>query len=512
MRRRTLLASVTGSLTALAGCNGFGAGPSGRTGTREPFSVPTTTRGGTPESGTSPLRARAVSTLRAPPVELAIAAIATTSDRLRYRVGFTEDGTRKHPPRVWIEATNTGATPTTFQFDGVAPFGAFVGTFEARTASSTATGSATPAQPPLLLLVPTDDDRFDVAWAWETDGCWRLPAAVRAPTATESVALNPGERTGREYDLVTPAGEDCLVPGVYRFRAEDHGATFTVSLWESRPSPTSRFSSVAVPDLPACATRWFHDADGDIYLEPTSESVTTPIPLRVTLYDLSTHRVVPTAVQVFKLVDGAWIPLLPTTGGKRPDALLPGQSAQRTIRLGVEPGSVHARDALPGLRTGRYAVHFGTYRDVETTRCVAAVLDVTADPVAVTPSPFVVETTRTGRRLDVETTTAGDDHPSTEESATIELGRAPSADPSTTFIVEQVFQRQALRDTLANLHDDETLDTVRLTTTARAVAQVLGPATATGDGDEGPERPLTFGFDGTVYQVRRVRPEPAVRT
>ncbi|WP_435318004.1 hypothetical protein [Haloarchaeobius sp. TZWSO28] len=523
MRRRSLLTSVTGCLTALAGCNGLGDGSSARTGTREPFSVPTT-GSGTTESDAPGLRSRAVSTLGDTPVELAIADVGTAADRLGYRVGFTEDGTPKHPPRLSIAATNTGETAATFRFEGVEPFGSYVGTYEARTTGPDAARNA--SEPPRLLLVPTNDERFDVAWSWETEGCWRFPKAFRPPEITESVDLNPGEEVEREYDIVTPDDGDCLLPGVYRFR-DDRGTTFTVSVWESTRPPASRFGDVTVPDLPACATRWFHETDGEIFIEPTSESVTTPVPVRFTLHDLSDQRVVPTAVRVFKLRDGEWLSLLPTPAGELPAALFPGETETRTLRLGGEPRSIGDRSALPGLRSGRYAVFFGAFRDLETVNCVAALFDVTAGSrVRLSPSPFVGTPARdagTGT-LVVAATPAGSESLPEDDSATVELSRAPGRDPQATFVLEQVFQRQALRDTLAFLHGDETIDSVRLTTTADAVAQVLGPAPdrtddgATEDDASGEEatddesvpnteRTFTFQFDGTVYRATTPVPE-----
>ncbi|WP_267644182.1 hypothetical protein [Haloarchaeobius amylolyticus] len=509
MRRRTLLAGITGSLSALAGCNGLGEDARGRTGTREPFSVPTTPDGSAEtEDEVDSLRTRAVSTLGDAPVQLAVAGVEAAADSLGYSVGFVADGTPANPPRVRVTATNVGETATTVEFDGVAPFGAHVGTYEAPT-----TGPAAPAggggngdeagsDGPRLLLVPTNDRRFDVAWSWASAQCWRFPSAFDPPEVTESVELAPGETTDRVYDIVTPKDAECLVPGVYRFRDDSVDATFVVSVWDPHQPPPSRFGDVTVPELPGCATRWFHETDGEVFLEPSAEAATTPVPIRYTLYDLGDQRVVPTATRVFRLVDGGWVPLLPPPRSDPPTALFPGQTETRTLRVGGDPRAIVDRTALPGLRSGRYAVSFGASRDLETVTCLAALLDVTAgSPVSLSPSPFVgppARGTESGT-LVVEAAPPGRDSIPEADRETVELSRAPGRDPQTTLVLEQVFQRQALRDTLAFIHEkqtasDEPLDRVRLTTTTGAVAQVLGESAQS----------LAVAYDGVTYEfVRR---------
>ncbi|WP_267644181.1 hypothetical protein [Haloarchaeobius amylolyticus] len=509
MRRRTLLGSVTGALTALAGCNGFGGGVA-ETQTRRPFSVATTTTATTGEPGVldssrpDRLRPRAVSELGETAIQFAVADVGTAEDHLALRVGFAADATPEHPARLWVEVANRGPIPAEFRFDGSAPVGDLVGSYEARTNGPTATASGIASGPPRLLLLPADGDRFETDWAADNETCWRVADEFSPPADEEHVELYPGERVGRAYDLVSPATGDCLVPGVYRFREDRYGGTFTVSVWKPDPPPESRFRGTAVPDLPACATHWFHEGEREVYLEPTSEAVETPVTLRVTLHDLSDQRVVPTAVQVFRLVDGEWVALLPPSREPRPTALFPGQTARRTLRLGVEPAFVDSRETLPGLRSGRYAVLFGAYRDVETTRCVTAMVQVTGDPVSLTPSDFVTRTSRDGGVLSVEAGPTSSAPQPDEDRATIAVGRAPAAAPETTFLLEQVFQRQALRDTLAFLHADQRLSRVRLTTTTGAVAEVLGPASApdTGSGEHTRRGPVTFTFDGATYRAQ----------
>ncbi|MCT9096309.1 hypothetical protein [Haloarchaeobius sp. HME9146] len=507
MKRRSLLAGLTGGLSALAGCNGLGD-VAGRQ-TREPFQVdgtatqrPAPTFASAPP--TDPTRT-AVSHLGEHHRRLAVVDVDGGPDSLDVRVGFTADGSTNTPPRLWIGATNTFPSAGEFSFPGVVPFGGLVG----RTAGDDLSDADTMVERPQLVLVPVMDERFSSVRPTEpSEGCWSAANSIPVDVEGTTVTIESDETVGREYLVLTDPGSDtCLQRGVYRFESAVPNLTFGLSVWDPTAVRAAEsvfagdedpFAGGPVPSLPDCSPEWFHNARDTgmtAYLTPSQERVRLPGSISVTLSNYGSYPVAPTRVQLYRWHVGRWVPLRPPARIQRSyPALGPGQTVTRSLALGQEAEDIDeaARTvAIPGLRTGRYAVRFGSVDHEVRSSCVAALLELSGETVSLAPTSHVEATEQHDETVVVRSTRRQRGDPF------LECIRVDDA--AETLLFEQVMQLDGLRNTLSYLRGDDSVAAVYLHTSPRVIGRALGAV--------GLEQVRTrrFVFEGQAYQVRRTR-------
>ncbi|WP_267644180.1 hypothetical protein [Haloarchaeobius amylolyticus] len=510
MKRRALLAGLTGSLSALAGCNGLGEVVDRQT--REPFRVETTATEREPQVSASPPTEpsqTAFSLVEGPPRRLAVGDVTDGQDGLSATVGFTGDGSTGTPPRLWVGVTNTFPSGGEFQFPGLVPFDGLVG----RRPGDDLSDADTMVERPQLVLVPLRDERFaSVRPADPEDGCWLATDAIPTDVDGIEVTIESDQTVGREYLVLTDPGSDtCLQPGVYRFESAVPNLSFGISVWnpEQAQARESVFAGDAnpfpgglVPSLPDCSAAWFHqarEAGAEAFLAPAQERIELPETVDVTLQRYGEGTVRPTRLQLYRRQDERWVPIRPPAGVTRQyDPLTPGWPATRTLALGADAGVLGTGSGtlgLPGLRPGTYAVRFGKVERERGSTCLAALLSLAGGDADLTPTNHVEDTDRDGETYLVLSRRRRPDDPLLECTRVGDTGDRPDE----TLILEQVMQLDGLRNTLTYLRADDSLSAVYLQTSPRVVQRALGAV-----GLERARR-RRFVFDGTAYQVRRTR-------
>lgn len=180
-------------------------------------------------------------------------------------------------------------------------------------------------------------------------GTWRVPTDDLGSAYPRTVDLGPHE--ARRVELrALPLAEGARLPaGTYRFGSDGPGAPLEV--WDpSVPGPAEApaLTGASPPSLPGFETvRWYHEAGTETaaWLGPSAERVGLPASLPVELVNHSTDPIETggAGLDVYKLVDGDWYWLStvpweePAINGGRREPLWPGRRQRVTLCLAHEP-------------------------------------------------------------------------------------------------------------------------------------------------------------------------------
>ncbi|WP_323676394.1 hypothetical protein [Halorubellus sp. PRR65] len=498
MRRRALLAALTASASATAGCSL----PDDSDRSREPFAVSDTTAEPTSEMTFEP-PADGVSRGFAVPGyddhRVAVTTPTAIPDDVAVTLGFTAGPTTEAPAGVYVrvQALPSADAPVELPVGSTPPLSAYRGVHETEDGGSR----------PMFLVPRRAGVEFD-ALVRRDQACWRPKLPVGPEDATTGTrTLSPGDAVEREYYLVTPwASDRCLQPGTYLFEA-DAGWRFSVCSFDREPPYDSAYADADVASLPGFeGTRWYHDADADtdLFLRPRSEQVGLPsTTARFTFRNQSYRRVrVDESVwALYKLVDDRWHPIAPLAGsandgGER--AVYPGTTSTLALSLHTDPDAPDDDDrrAVGGLGQGQYALAYpatlspagpSNYGN----RPTAALFTVVGNPPRVDATGAVDHTTdRDGvRHLH---TTADESAVATLHLERVQRDDAPDAAP---LVTEQVLQRDALRNAIVELRAATTgVDAVVYHTEPDDIARTVAWIDPDGSG-------LTFTYDGDAYAM-----------
>jgi hypothetical protein len=529
VRRRALLAGLTGGLAGIAGCQGLGGSDS----RDDTYEVPTRETSTVPgidpsvDSDAPGSLSRAVSARVGPDRNFAIATppLSDNPGPGRYVVGFTGGPGPSTPAKVWIEFTATADRPREYEFGPSPPFSNYLGV-----------RSGSDGSPIGYVLVPTDDRPFpyeDPVPDEPTDGQWTATAPLESPDEPirgRTVELDPGESIAGEYALLAPPG-DSITPNraAYAFEGDEQTApSLTVSTWDPgvRDPVSSRFEERSVPELPYSApTRWFHRVDDDdppVYLTPSRERidlasfVTVPTVENYTLRSVGVGR-----RALFKLEEGTWYPIGPLPIDRAtPEFLAPGGSREWEVtgrndgESEVSTGSSSSA-TFNSLGEGLYAVAAtaygvpsevteggplvldpGTAREVSRSgRTVLAALFELSGYEAYVFAPDDAELL--SREAGTVTVRLGEQSGEDREGgdpAELIVEPATTADPSLKLIAEQVLQLFALRTALANFGFGDEVERVVVLADEETVRR---PIEAFGEGYR-----ISFKFEGTAYEAK----------
>lgn len=548
MRRRSLLAALSGGLAGLAGCQGvtgggrregtFGVPPTetpsdpGGSGDPQGEGTETTPPGIDPHALPEPPGSarRAVTRSFGPARRLVLAGDpgSTVPAGGRLTAAFLRPPTGEGPARVWIAFENVADERREFVFGPSPPFSHYW----ARRADD-------PHGRRAFLLVPDDDRRFPydgVVPEATTDGRWEAADRLGTPTGPvdqHRIALDPGESiTGTYSLLVHPYTGPLPERGTYRF----DGAPWTQSklamaLYDpSLADPgESRFrADHPVGLLPGHGeTRWYHrvaaaeDPPG-VFLRPERERVEIgeeSVEFALENYTVGTVRA--PDWYLFKRHGDDWREI-----GPRGDPALEGERLRRSIPpggrhlAGFSPFRSSAPDggfARPGSRFvglggGTYAVRFDgvgspetdpagtvvvedvddrerTTADWPTGPAPAALLELVGPPAELAPTRDVAETTREGSTVTVRVDARfGGDPADGPELVVHRAGPGRGRD----LITEQVMQFPALRNALTAF--EEGVETVRVVTSGY---RARAPVASLAEGGDG----FALVYGGNRYEV-----------
>lgn len=446
----------------------------------------------------------------------------------RLTVGFLRPPTADGPARLWMGFTNATDESRRFAFGPSPPFSHYWarpirGHDESRS----------------YLLVPDDDRRFpygDVVPREPTDRRWVATGTLGVPTGPVErnwIELDPGDSIAGTYSLLVHPDASIRARGTHRFA----GAPWTASdlvLSDYRVAlrypGVSRFApDRSVPKMGPFGAQWYHELAGAdrqprTYLRPGSER----IPIDGGSVELAVENYAPHTVTVWewglsKLHGGEWHRIAPWdlesydgagVSGEPPELVRPGErhefrfdptGATRPDTEAVVPGT-----RVGGLGRGLYAVHYGAtaggpgadvpavIEDTGTPRTeggvrtiLAALLELTGEPAAVTPTDDVAGVLRDESTVTVEVEPKFTRSP--PEGPELVVRRAEGVRGSRVLLAEQVNQFPALRNALA--HFDDGVETVRVVTSGFRVRR---PMAALGSPDE----PLPFSFGNRPYEAR----------
>jgi hypothetical protein len=505
MRRRALLASLTGVAAGLAGCsfasgqpsddpaNGPKQGP-----TTRPPSTETPTSPGSDDMPEPPETMASVIDLETGPRTYAFAPTHfRPSDEAAVSLWFDRTATADHPARLRGVLENTAEYATTIQVEWIPAVG--------RTYSRNPEGYDHEAR---LQLPPTEQnelaDRVPDLTRTEA-GYWRR--SENGPTMPETVRLDAGERVELAYAVVGDPGLADRPTGHYEFRGDD--ATASIHVWQTDqpgPTATSRFAGQSVPALSEeTSTAWYHDADATtaVSLRPAREQVALDGRVAFELVNHSARELSCGHWNLYKLADGEWYHVGPNIHTSDCRLLAPGghqEWALRAFNSDAVPCGEHAGagcgDGLTRgyLGGGTYAVVAGYGHPADQS---GALIELVGDSVTLEPA---AEATidRRGSTVTVQFPEYGDgEHP---PDASFTLSRADGAEER--LIAEQVVDSggfagsgRGLRTALAALDADAERVEVR------ADEHIVDAAT---DHDSTSRR---FRFRGQAYQVTQVAPE-----
>lgn len=495
MRRRALLAalSATAFASATAGCSMFES----KDRPRDSFAVTdTTTEQTTSMTFEHPPNdvARGFTVPGDDDHDVAITTPRGVPDDLAVTLGFTDGPTSDSPATVFVELARRESAdgPVDLPAGPTPPMSAYEGVHESADGQSRR-----------LFLVPRRAGAGFDDLVRRDRGCWRpkLPVGPRERSAS-ATTLEPGESVAREYYLVTPwANDRCLMPGRYRFSTEA-GWSFHVCPFDVEPPRDSQYADLDVPRLPGFpGTYWYHEAVPAVYVEPHTEQVGLPSATVRLKFRNQSHRVLTVdraAWALYKLVDDTWYPIAPHEGRTEQVRVLPGETVDLALSLFTEPDapSENDRRAIGGLGQGRYAVAFP-----------ASVQTTSIDGIHRPGGPPAALVTVVGNRPPLEATGAIDHTerrdatvhafttPDESSVATLRVERTGSNPTSQIqrLLLEQVLQRDALRDAIVTLRDaGSNVDTVVYHTDATSIERVTAWIDRDGDGIE-------FAFQGTTY-------------
>lgn len=545
-RRRFLATFTTTSLLTTAGCSY----PQLTDAPHSPTTAPPDTTTTPPANTTQPLFADtdhrqlgAASVITQQPTDRTYA-LSPLSYRTRHgalvQLTFTAPATPDHPAHVAATLTNRNDHPTTFDLNMLPPFGQLTSAIPVRpwtpdshTDLSYRDGLVfAPRQ--THALVPDDQPAPPVTqtqtgrWQLATDVADWLPATIR---------LTPGETIRGEYAVVShpDTQQTHQPPGIYQFhRAADNAVQ--ISVWPtSAPGPTtpSRFNTTTVPPLttdgdtadttsPATTTstdataprrgeHWYHRTTPTTpsYVVPHTEQ--TALPARLT-FTYVNHTDTPAKCghwQLYKLAAGQWHHIGPFMHTADCRVVPPGRTKTWTLHAFPEAGlECDAGHAFPYLGGGRYAVTAGYAAGLDASQTVAMV-DVTGDPVTLTPTADVTHTTPTNQTV-TATTDAWRTAPTADRAIlTVTTQSEPdttSTTPSNTsvrhFIAEQLMRdrHHGLRNALAVLTTTPTATTVRLKTDTVTARQAI-------NGSPNPDTAFRFRFRKTTYTATVTSPD-----
>jgi hypothetical protein len=533
VKRRGVLAALTGGLASIAGCNGFGvrrrqfnydvpetvAGDAADRVTNDPD-----IEGGTRvvESGLGPrprtfvVGGRPFLT-RGPGVGVPEGATATFA--------FVSSPDADSPARLRAAVTNVTDRPQAFELSG-APLGDPRG--------YPADPSAPDVDGPTAYLLPVDETpstlvETDAGRIWqardEVDG-----PSTRTPSVATTVALGAGESVVGDYSLVlAPGVTDWDGPTEYRFGFRDVGrrpgaaVPVTVSTWTAADAAPgeSRFEGIVPSVAGVGRTVWYHRARANqpIYLEPPEgERIDLPGRGTFTLRNFSTVTAgVGLDDWTVSKYDGTTWRQIPRAPGRRlVDPVPPGTDVELTVSVaGVDgdppPGGGGRTVGLDGLGGGRYAVQFGTTAvPLDVTDPVrvrtgvsdppeaklrvgyAALVDLRGPSVELGPPPGLRRVGRDGDRL---TVALGD-----EPENALEVRRLdPPTRPTVPFITEQLLRVSDVRAGVSLLRSVPELRSVRVVSDP-----AIGPVSPGGSLLErfgGDDRKVRFSYEDRPYRA-----------
>ncbi|MFB6222327.1 MAG: hypothetical protein ABEH86_01470 [Haloarcula sp.] len=501
MRRRALLASVTGAAAGLAGCS-FGTSGTDETPAVTPVPRPESPSGTdddaeTPTDTSDPPRPENPTTvveLETGPRTYALSSPRVhTDDRARIALWFDRTATDDHPAtlRGWLQ--NANEFENTFQIKWIPGVG--------RTHSRHPRGYDHEAR---LHFAPTETNEIAnqiPSLSRTDDGYWRVDDV--GPWMPDTHRLDPGEWVELEYALVGEPGQPGRPTGTYEFRGRDE--TLSVTVWDTTtpgPEMDSRFAGRSLPPFPGDGgVQWFHEADSQTpaFVHPGTERATLDSQIGFEMVNNSHERLQCGHWNLYKLVDSEWFHIAPTVHTADCRLLVPGGRVQWGLRafneqpVGCSTGDCHCDGLTHGyLGGGEYAVVAGYSHTMDES---GALFELVGDSVAVTPTEDV-STRRDGDTVTVTTGRHGDEeHPA---DAMFSLTRDDSADER--IIAEQVMSTRrfaahsgGLRNALPFLTRDVTRVVVK--TDERSADSVLGYDTNS----------RRFRFRGQAYEVSRGR-------
>ncbi|MFC6953385.1 hypothetical protein [Halorubellus litoreus] len=493
MRRRALLAALTASASATAGCSMLDDSER----PRETFAVSDTTTESTTEMSFDP-PSEGVSRGFAVPGNddhrVAITVPSSIPDDVAVTLGFTTVPSSDDPATVYarVQVLESADQPVELAAGATPPLSAYRGVHE------TEDGSTRP-----MFLVPRRAGAPFDALVRRDQGCWRPKLPVGPEDATTGTrTLAPGDAFEREYYLVTPwANDRCLHPGTYRFQA-DAGWGFSVCSFTREQPGDSAYADVDVPSLPGFAsTRWYHEANADLFLRPRSEQFGLPsTTARFALYNQTYRRIVvdESAWALYKLEDDRWYPIAPLTGradapGDRP--VYPGTTSTVALSLHTDADapSDDDRRAVGGLGQGRYALAYPATLALPgdnpgSGRPTAALFTLVGNPPRVDGTGAVDHATDRDGVRHLHTT------PDESAVATLRLERLADDADAVPLITEQVLQRDALRNAIVELRAASDVDAVVYHTEPSDVVQTVAWIDPDSSG-------LTFTYDGDAYAM-----------
>lgn len=523
MRRRTILASLTAGVAALAGCSGsteetptLTPVPVGN-GTEGPSPTPTDPPAGDDHGDGLDLGRASVVVLETGPRTLALAPPEyRRPNGARVRVEFAATATADHPARLRAVLSNASEGTTTFRLDAIPPFRPVT--------DSRLRTDACPDCESTLYLAPTTahdlvaEDADGPSYERGPEGYWR--ASASPPELPSTVELGPDERVGGEYLLLGEVDRRGFPTGTYDFTGGDTDA-FRITAWHTgRPGPQSdsRFEGADVPSLPDTdEVAWYHEAgpSTEVFIRPSTERVDLAGAVDLELVNHSREPLTgnPYYWKLWKLDDGDWYHVAPWGWPVPIGAVAPGGEQPYGLRaFSGEAGESRDDHAHPVgyLGGGTYAFEVGMARK-STGWTHAALLALRGPPVNLAPTGDLT-VVRDGSRVVVSAPEFGDgEHP---PDARLTLRPVEDGGAGTgvgRVLVEQVMRQRnrGLRNTLAFV--DEGVEAVVLRADTHAVPRyVRNEADSEADGNDGGTDGATthrFRFRGRDYELSIEREE-----
>lgn len=500
MRRRALLASLTGATASLAGCSfasGQSTDDSPTNGTEQDPTTSTPPNSSDSDGQEPPETMASVVDLQTGPRTYAFVPTRfRTADEAVVSLWFDRTATDNHPARLRGFLENANDFSNTFRIEWIPAVG--------RSFSSNPEGHDHEAR---LHLAPTEGNDLaeQVPELTQTNvGYWKLgDGNSKMP---ETVRLAAGERVELAYAVVGDSEMSARPTGRYEFRGDD--TTASIHVWHTeQPGPIaeSRFAGRSVPPLSEnMSSGWYHEADAStpVSLRPGTERLELDGRIEFQLVNHSAQELSCGHWNLHKLVDDEWYHVGPNIHTSDCRTLSPGQHHRWALRAfngdavacGEYSGGCGNAITRGYLGGGTYAVVAGYgYPDDQS----AALVELVGDPVELAPAEDVT-VTRRGATVTVEFPEYGDDkHP---QDSTFTLSRTDSA--AERLIGEQIMSSDVfassgkeLRTALAYLDAD--VDRVEIRADEHIVDAITGYDSTN----------RRFRFRGQAYQVTQVAPD-----
>lgn len=504
MNRRRLLALFAGGSASLAGCSALGGdGDDGDDGpgvtpydvprgtddraTDEPTATPERTPGG---GGADGLGAATVAALETGPRTVALPARYRGPDGGEVRIELRSTATADGPLTVRATLRNGNDWPNTFRLRALPPFGDPYGRppADGEYARSDSLVFAPVAESGLVESIPGRERGRKGYWRLTETGTW-LPDVLRL-AADESVSV--------DFAILGHPDGEGRPPGRYRWRGGDR--PFAATVWDSAapgPDDGSRFGGTAAPALPGGDVRWYHEVDAAAtsYLEPSREQVSLPARVEFTLHNHGREPLGgnPYDWRLSKFDGGEWFRVAPWEIPAPHTTIPPGGTESWAFGLfgGAAPAFPESED-VGHLGGGRYALRVGFSRERDGEGAGhAALLEVAAPPVDVTPTDDATVVGAEDRTVTVRSERHGDGRP-----ATLTVARVPG--DADRLVPEQVLQPRfrGLRNALpyfgrSDLLEGGRVERVRLRSDWRITGRIVR-------GEGGAAR---FRFEGETYEA-----------